>query len=492
MRLGLPSIGPTARRFLAVLILAGSVTTVAAAPRGALAQYFYLDVDGDGVGSWFREWAPNTDTTTVDVYVVTDKNLDGSPVICGSGGGSLDLWTYSLHLLGTGDPFQVVSIESLVPGMVESFPPVTNSFGATVGYYTSNWLPPGTHRLLRLKIVFDRIGYCPSMEVASSSCYSPPGVGTMVGLDCVGHEEVPVEGMGFGYCTDPPNRRPSVSAPAEIVARAGDPISFPVAVADPECGGSYLFSFFAQNEPHGSAVSALGPFAYGKATATFSWTPTADQAGTYSVIFTAHDPDTWNWWVQADVSDTTHITVASTLSAEQGPVANAGGPYVGRANISIAFQGAASSDPEGGVLRYTWDFGDGGVGEGIAPEHTFSMGGVYDVALAVTNEAGLSGGDHTTATIVNSPSLITSVAPNPVTRESVLEFMTTRAGYAHMRIFDARGRVVARPLESSSLSAGRHRVPMLGWHTGLASGVYFVRLVTEYDGTETRRIATVR
>lgn len=39
-------------------------------------------------------------------------------------------------------------------------------------------------------------------------------------------------------------------------------------------------------------------------------------------------------------------------------------------------------------LTYTWDFGDGTVGSGVAPQHTYSQPGTYNVHLLAQNEAG--------------------------------------------------------------------------------------------------------
>ena len=99
----------------------------------AAAQYLYLDADGDGVNSP-SEWPSQADTTTVDVYAVTDRNLDGSPAGCNAGTDSYELWYYTLNLLGQEAAFTVISVENRVPGMTELFPPFTNTQGVTVGY----------------------------------------------------------------------------------------------------------------------------------------------------------------------------------------------------------------------------------------------------------------------------------------------------------------------------------------------------------------------
>lgn len=492
---------PIALRRLALVSSVALAAALAAAAAPASAQYFYLDVDGDGKNlNENLEWPPPTDTTTVDVYVVTDKNMDGTSALCESGDAPLDLWYYTLNIVGNGDAFEVVGVESQIPGMVALFPPFLKPYGITVGYSIGTRLPPGTYFLLRLKVVFARSGYCPNMTIVSSSCYSLPGVGTEFGSDCAGLDGdfiFPIQGLGFGFCTDPPNRRPTVVAPAETSVVEGQPITFPVTVTDPECGGSYLFSFFTEGIPSGASCTGLSSFVYGQATATFSWTPTKGQAGSYSAIFTAHDPDTWNWWIPPDVSDTTHIVVEPTLSANQAPTARSGGPYSGRRGVPIEFHGAASIDPDGDALTYAWVFGDGATATGATATHSFANGGVFDVTLTVTDRGGLTSTDRTTATIAPRGGLgrlIAWIAPNPMTPRSRLAFTTTRDGYASARLFDVRGRLVAAPFEVSWLSAGDHVVPSVAGNgmASLRSGVYFLQLTTEHDGAETRRVTVLR
>ena len=88
----------------------------------------------------------------------------------------------------------------------------------------------------------------------------------------------------------------------------------------------------------------------------------------------------------------------------QPPSADAGGPYQGLTGATIQFDGTGSSDPEGGPLTYSWDFGDGATGTGPQPTHTYAAEADYDVSLIVTDDQGLpSGVSTTTASITDEP-----------------------------------------------------------------------------------------
>lgn len=60
-------------------------------------------------------------------------------------------------------------------------------------------------------------------------------------------------------------------------------------------------------------------------------------------------------------------------------------------NESITFNATASYDPDGNIVNYTWDFGDGNITSVTEPiiNHTYSSGGNYTVTLNVTDNDGI-------------------------------------------------------------------------------------------------------
>ena len=81
------------------------------------------------------------------------------------------------------------------------------------------------------------------------------------------------------------------------------------------------------------------------------------------------------------------------------PVANPGGPYASNFRKPMQFDGTGSFDPDGQVLIYFWNFGDGTTGVGPSPAHQYAAGGSYTVTLTVRDNLGGIGSQATTATM---------------------------------------------------------------------------------------------
>ncbi len=77
----------------------------------------------------------------------------------------------------------------------------------------------------------------------------------------------------------------------------------------------------------------------------------------------------------------------------QGPTASLFiSPTRKRAKKRLTFHAAGSTDPDGSIVDYAWDFGDGGHAEGTTPTrvHRYRRPGNYQVSLVVTDDEGCS------------------------------------------------------------------------------------------------------
>lgn len=118
---------------------------------------------------------------------------------------------------------------------------------------------------------------------------------------------------------------------------------------------------------------------------------TYKQSGIYTVTLTVID--------NLGAIDQEVFSVAVGVSPNKPPVAQPNGPYNGRAGSSIVFDGSASTDADGNITAYTWNFGDGTEGTGSVISHTYETAGSYQVILTVTDNHGDSNAEITTATI---------------------------------------------------------------------------------------------
>src|SRR3989338_5599582 len=85
------------------------------------------------------------------------------------------------------------------------------------------------------------------------------------------------------------------------------------------------------------------------------------------------------------------LLVGGPLPGNQAPDANlTASAYSANVGTYIAFYGNASSDPDGNIVNYAWDFGDGNtVASGTSiMYHAYSGAGTKNIALTVTDNNG--------------------------------------------------------------------------------------------------------
>ncbi|WP_255589371.1 GDSL-type esterase/lipase family protein [Cellulomonas sp. PS-H5] len=122
--------------------------------------------------------------------------------------------------------------------------------------------------------------------------------------------------------------------------------------------------------------------------------------------WTIHDPEPGEWTVEmfgADVPEEGAGVVSSFVdhvAPNQPPtaevVATPGAPLLpGSAGGAgtYTFDASGSTDPDGRIVDYRWEFGDGTTASGPVVTHTFAPG-TYDVTLVVTDDAGALGFGH--------------------------------------------------------------------------------------------------
>ncbi len=85
------------------------------------------------------------------------------------------------------------------------------------------------------------------------------------------------------------------------------------------------------------------------------------------------------------------VAVAGCSILNSPPVARiAAVPLSGSSPLSVSFDAGGSYDPDGSIMAYRWDFGDGTTGSGVTTDHTFISAStrIYTVVLTVTDDDG--------------------------------------------------------------------------------------------------------
>ena len=87
-----------------------------------------------------------------------------------------------------------------------------------------------------------------------------------------------------------------------------------------------------------------------------------------------------------DESGLSNVESYTGSVANQSPNASfTASPTSGNAPLSVSFNASASSDPDGTIVSYSWDFGDGATGAGVSPNHTYGSAGNYTATLTVAD-----------------------------------------------------------------------------------------------------------
>ena len=137
---------------------------------------------------------------------------------------------------------------------------------------------------------------------------------------------------------------------------------------------------------------------------------------------------------------------------------------------TCTFDAHASTDPDGFIPSYSWDFGDGTTGSGVAPVHTYSASGTVTVTLTVTDDQGAT----STRTGAVSP-LLSNVPPTAAVGSSCLGRTCTfdSAGSS-----DSDGSIVSYAWD---LGDGTSSTDAVVEHTYGANGTYTVSLLVTDD-----------
>jgi PKD repeat protein len=114
--------------------------------------------------------------------------------------------------------------------------------------------------------------------------------------------------------------------------------------------------------------------------------------GTYTVTLTVTATDDTTYSIEKEVTVTNVPPEPSFAASPEQPLSLE----------TVAFSDA-SYDPDGTIVNWTWDFGDGTTATVRNPHHRYATPGTFTVTLTVTDDDGAQAGTETVLTVANRP-----------------------------------------------------------------------------------------
>ncbi len=197
--------------------------------------------------------------------------------------------------------------------------------------------------------------------------------------------------------------------------------------------------------------------------------------------------------VELTVTDAGGLTGTATVSIVVGDGMNqpptaliAANPTEGEASLLVQFDGTESLD-DVGVVSYSWDFGDGtSLSTDEAPEHIYTIAGVYIVTLTVEDAEGLTSMATITITVTEGEKMSIILEKNPASKVDgfarVLVINPSEdAEVMFITVHDVGGRYISGHLPINiSTDPNTYDIPI----SNLGNGLYLIRIV-QNEGNST-------
>jgi PKD repeat protein len=174
---------------------------------------------------------------------------------------------------------------------------------------------------------------------------------------------------------------------------------------------SIIASSLSGNSPLTITFDASDSYDPDGSIATYHWDfgdGTGGTGATPTHTFTTTTVQTFT--ITLTVTDDAGATATSAQTIEVFPAGSPGNnpptarftvdPSYGNAPLTVVFDASLSSDVDGTIALYAWDFGDGTTGSGETISHTFTAAATtnYTVTLTVTDDDGTS---NTTSIVIS-------------------------------------------------------------------------------------------
>jgi PKD repeat protein len=254
--------------------------------------------------------------------------------------------------------------------------------------------------------------------------------------------------------------------------------AFTIAPSSPSVDETVRFDASATTDSEGSITAYEWTFGDGATATGRASNHEFASSGTYAVTLTVAD--------DAGGTDTVSktVTVGAEISTAAPSASFTATPSTAWVREGIAFDATGSTDPDGTIVTYEWDFGDGETATGRTMGHSFDSPGAYTVTLTVVDDAGESDTASKTVHVGRSSAgpaaSFTATPSSPWVGEGIA--------------FDARGSDVSNGTIVSyewAFGDGTTATGTVTGHSFDASGTYTVTLTVADDAGRTDSVSEI-
>jgi len=328
---------------------------------------------------------------------------------------------------------------------------------AQSGTYTIRIQGAGS-RSLELYSVYQNI----SPAIAASSVLAPANASEIVAVGAIHHANYttgPQESYSSQGPTNDGRTKPDLVAPDNVTTGTSPYTTFP-------------------------GTSGSAPHAAGAAALLLSQQPTLSEPALRSLLLSNTIP----MGGSSNVYGNGRLFLQAPTTNQPPTAVFSYFPSPPTAGSLVSFNGSASSDVDGVVVGYQWDFnGDGSADAiGVSTTYTFPAAGTYQVRLTVTDDDGASATQtqpiSVVATANQSPTASFSAAPSPAAPNEWITFDASSSN-------DSDGYITGY---AWTFGDGKAGTGVTGYNAYTSPGTYTAQLVVTDDdgatGTTSRQI----
>ena len=162
--------------------------------------------------------------------------------------------------------------------------------------------------------------------------------------------------------------------------------SFTYSPESPEYGETVTFDASGSSDTDGTIVNYIWDFGDGSAGTGMTTTHAYASVGTYVVTLTVTDNDGLTDTATKDV-----VVIATGVELTPPVASFTYSPESPEEGKTVTFDASGSSDTDGTIVSYSWDFGDENTATGETTTHSYASAGTYGVTLTVADNDDLTG-----------------------------------------------------------------------------------------------------